>query len=135
MTAITVTAARVRPVLILEQATKPALVAITRGQLVKLDLTTGKWTLPDVTSAGNAGARRGYALRDVQIGEALTALTKGLLDIGDGLSAMNFGDSVFMSNAPGGIDTAAGTVSVTVGTVDSAWAGGTTADKLVRVDL
>lgn len=135
MALITVTAARVRPVLIIEEATKPALVAVTRGQVVALDATTGKWRLADSTSAGQVGARRGFALRDVGIGESLTALTKGILDIGDGLSAMNFGDSIFLNDTAGSIGTAAGTVSSIAAFVDSVWAAGASADKLARVDL
>ena len=134
MAAITVTAARVRPVLIIEQETKPAAEAITRGQYVRID-NAGKWALGNATTTGEVAlGTGGIALKDVAAGEALTALRKGLVDIGDGFTAMAFGAPVYLSDTDGGLDTAAGTVSTIVGYVDSAWAA-TSADKLLRVDL
>lgn len=133
MTVITVTAARVRPVLIIDQSTKPAAETITRGQYVRLD-TAGKWALGNGTSAAEVGGGGGIALRDVIAGQELTALRKGLVDIGDGFTALAYGATVFLSDTDGALDTAAGTVSTVLGIVDSAWAS-ETADKLLRVNL
>lgn len=133
MTVITVTAARVHPVLIIEQETKPAVEAITAGQYVRLD-TAGKWALGNGTTTGEVGAGGGIALKSVAAGEALTALRRGIVDIGDGFTALAFGASVYLSDTDGALDTAAGTVSKVVGYVDSAWAAAS-ADKLLHVDL
>lgn len=133
MTVITVTAARVHPVLIVEQATKPAAEAITRGQYVRLD-TSGKFALGNGTTTGEVGAGSGIALNTAAAGEAVTALRKGVVDIGDGMTALAFGATVYLSDTDGALDTAAGTVSKVLGYVDSAWAA-TSADKLLRIDL
>lgn len=133
MTVITVTAARVKPVLIIEQETKPAAEAILRGQYVRLD-TSGKWALGNGTTTGEVGVGGGIALRDVHAGESLTALRKGIVDIGDGFTALAYGAPVYLSDTDGALDTAAGTITKQIGYVDSAW-GATTADKLLHVDL
>jgi predicted RecA/RadA family phage recombinase len=133
MTALSITASRVRPVLIIEQDTKPAAETITRGQVIRQD-TSGKWVKAAADTSGHAGNKRAIALHDVIAGQALTGLRKGLLDIGDALSALAFDALVYLSDTGGGMDTAAGTVSTVIGTVESVWAA-TSADKLLRVDL
>lgn len=132
MAAITVTAARVRPVTIIHQETKPAAATITRGQVVTQD-SSGKWALALATTAGNAGTIRGIALKDVIAGEPLSALRIGSIDIGDGMTAMAFNDTVFLSDTAGTLSTTAGTGSYILGYVQSAWAY-TTADKLIWVN-
>lgn len=133
MAVVTVTAARVRPVAIIHEETKPAAVTITRGQIVTQD-ANGKWVLALATTIANAGTIRGIALKDVIAGQSLTVLRMGLIDIGDGMTALAFNATLFLSDTSGAIDTAAGTGSYILGYVDSAWAA-TAADKLMFVNL
>lgn len=115
--------------------TAPASVAITALQAVRLDTATGKWVLADATAAPNARIF-GVATRTVVAGEALTVVRKGPVD-GYNLTALAYDADVFLSNTAGALADAAGTVSVKVGRVVSAWAVslGTAADKLLYVDL
>lgn len=136
MALITLVAARVRAVEIIHASTKPAAVAITRGQIVFCD-TNGKWALSLTTSLAAAGFARGWALKDVGAGEPLTALRIGILDVGDGLDAagMALGAQIFGNDTGGSIGTAAGTATVINGVVVSGWASGSVADKLVWVNM
>lgn len=135
MALITLVASRVRVVTLIHAETKPAAVAITRGQIVYVD-TAGKWALSLTTSLAAAGNVRGWALKDVGAGEPLSALRIGILDVGDGLDAagLTYGAQIFGNDTGGSIGTAAGTASVINGTITSGWAS-TTADKLVYVNL
>ena len=73
-------------------------------------------------------------LKSVAIGEAVTGL-KGpcVLDVGDALSGIAYGVSVFLSDTDGTLADAAGTVSTVVGKVVAGWAG--SAKKLLRLTL
>lgn len=133
MTLITVTAARVRAVEIILASSKPAAVAITRGQICYVD-TNGKWALSLTTSAAAAGNIRGWALKDVAANEAVTCLMIGIMDIGDGLTAVAFGAPVYGNDTGGSIGDAVGTATVINGYVTSGWAS-TTPDKLVKVNM
>lgn len=135
MAAITIVAGTVRCARRADehQHTAPVLVAILAGQYVRWDPTTGKFDLGNATLAAEVGD--GYiAENDAGIGEALTAL-KGpaVLDVGDSLSALNYGDSVFLGDVDGQLNTVAGTVSTVVGKVVPGWAG--SAKKLLRLIL
>ncbi len=131
MAAITVSSAR--PVEVREQFTGPTAEAITAGQFVRVNTTTGKIELGNATNAAEA-AGGGIALHAAAIGEALTVVKKGLIDIGNAMTAIAFGGSVYLNDADGSLGDAAGTVSKVIGTVVPAW-GATSADKLLRVDL
>lgn len=114
------------------QHTAPAGEAITAGQYIRWS-SAGKFEKGNATAAGEVGD--GFiALKDAAIGEALTGV-KGpcLLDVGDALSAMAYGDTVFLSDTDATLATTAGTVSTFVGTVVPGWAG--SAKKLLRLDL
>lgn len=133
MADLTVTPADVAPVEIREQRTLPAAAAIAIGQAVYID-SAGKFALADASGAGTAGAFGVAIQKATEAGEAVTAVRKGLLDMGDALDALAFGASVYLSDTNTGIlADAAGTVSKVVGTVAPAW-GATSADKLLRVD-
>jgi len=137
MSAITYTASQVRVVEVTEQSNPaPAAVAINALQPIKYD-TNGKWILADASDIAGLGLRCAVATRTVAIGEPLTGLYQGIMDVGLGstdFQALAFDAGVYASDTAGGLDTAAGTVSRLVGTVIPGWAN-TTADKLLRVKL
>lgn len=128
-----VTANRVRVVESIEQATLPAAEAITAGQAVRIDTTTGKFTKANGTSAAEAN-HYGIATRTVAAGEALTALRWGVLD-GLDLSGLDYSDPVYLSNTDGTLADAAGTVATLIGRVipGTAITLGTALDKLLAV--
>lgn len=127
------TIAAARPVQVIEQFTGPAAEAITSGQYVRYNVTTGKVELGKGTTAAEA-RKGGIAVQSAAAGETVTAVRKGDLDVGNALSALTYDDDVYLSDTDGILADAAGTVSLIVGTVVPAW-GATTADKLLRVDL
>lgn len=116
------------------QMTAPALEAITAGQYIRQDPTTGKFALGNATSAAEVGD--GFiALNSAAIGEAVTGV-KGpcVIDVGSALSGLNFAASVYLSDTDATLADAAGTVSTVVGKVVPGFAH-TTADKLLRLSL
>ena len=133
MALITVTAARVRVVEVIQAQNKPAAATITRGQICYVD-TNGKWALSLTTTLAAAGNIRGWALKDVFANEPLTCLQIGILDIGDGLTAVAIGAPIYGNDGAGTIGDAIGTATVINGYVTSGWAA-TAVDKLVRVNL
>lgn len=134
MANLTITAADVRVVRRGDehQHTAPAVEAFNAGQYIRWS-TAGKFELGNATSAGEVGY--GYiAEKTTAVGEAVTGL-KGptLLDVGDALSAMAYGDSVYLSDTDGTLATTAGTVSTVVGKVVPGWAG--SAKKLLQLTI
>jgi hypothetical protein len=117
------------------QSTKPAGEAIAAGQLVRLDVSTGKFTKANGTSA-TEGRAYGVAIRTVAAGEPVTAVRRGLLD-GFNLDSQAYDKAIFASDTDGTLGDAAGTVSVSVGRVDSVFATtlGTAPDKVLSVEL
>jgi len=128
MANLTIAAADVRE----HQHTAPAGEAITAGQYIRFS-TTGKFELGKATTAGEVGD--GFiAEKSVAIGETVTGLKNPcLLDVGDALSGIAYGASVYLSDTDGTLADAAGTVPFIVGTVVSGWAG--SAKKLLRLDF
>ena len=123
----------VAPVKVVEQFTAPAGEAITKGQAVRFDTSTGYFTKANGSAAGEARIK-GIALETVVAGQPLTAVVKGILDLGDALDALTYDDDVYLSDTDGTLADSAGTVSVIVGeTVPGL--GHTTPDKLLRIDL
>lgn len=133
MTALTITAANVRAVEIIEQSTAPAGVALTRGQIVRPG-SAGKWVLANAANTTNLGQRRGIVLKDVGADEAVTVMHKGTIDLNPSLDALAFDAIVYVSDTSGALDDAAGTVSSVAGTVVAGWAE-TSVAKLLRIDL
>lgn len=123
----------VRAVKINKQFTGPAGEAVTVGApWVRLNTTSGKYELGNATTAAE-GKRGGIALHAAAIGETVTVLEDGILDVGEALAALAFDAPVFLSNTDGTLSDTAGTVSVQVGKVVPGWAS-TTADKLLQVE-
>lgn len=129
-----VDATKLRPVEVFEQMTLPAAEAIAKGSVVRID-TAGKFTKGNGTTATEA-AVYGIASRDVLAGESLTAWRDAVLD-GFDVSGLAYWAAVYVADADGGLDTAAGTVSVIAGRVIPAWAQplGVAADKLLRLRM
>lgn len=117
------------------QRTLPALVAITAGQAVKIDPTTGKLNLANGTDAAHARVY-GVALRSVVAGDGLTVIRVGTMD-GYAVSGMAFDAPVYLSDTDGTLADAPGTVSVIVGRIVPATATGlgVAYDRLVEINL
>lgn len=123
----------VRPVKIIKQSTAPAGEAVTvTAPWMRLNTTTGYLELGNATTAAEA-KRGGIALHAAAVGEAVTIVEDGVLDVGEALAALAFDAPVFLSNTDGMLADAAGTVSVQIGKVVPGWAA-TTADKLLQIE-
>lgn len=129
MANLTITNAR--PVQVLEQFTWPNGESLTKGKYARLDPTTGKAALGNGSSAAEAGF--GGIVTGDDGAATITVLRKGIVDVGDALAGMSFGDVVYLSDTDGILDTATGTVTLVVGYVIPGW-GATTPDKLLYVD-
>ncbi len=115
-----------------EMKSEVAGAAITRGQVVRYDPSTGKVVLANATSAANAGNKRGIALTDAPSNGGVTVLYNGILDIGSALSGLNYDAKVYLSDTDGTMADAAGTTTVEVGLVVPGW-GELSGSKLLKV--
>lgn len=87
--------------------------AITRGAVVRLDATTGKWALANGDDASGAGNLRWFALHDVAANETLTAVRDCLIDLGDSVfDGLNFGVPIYLSDT---VSTVKGLITATSG--------------------
>ena len=116
---------------VVQQFTGPAVETITEGQRCRFDATTGKIALGNGTTAAEVKAG-GIATRAAAVGETLTIINQGIVDVGEALAALSFGDDIYVSDTDGGFSTEVGdsTVDVIVGQVIPGW-DNTTADKLL----
>lgn len=130
-----VTADKLRPVEVFEQLTGVANETIAKGAVVRLDGTTGKFMNGNGTTATEA-AVYGIASHAAVAGQGLTAWRDAVLD-GFDLSGLAYWAAVYVADADGGLDTAAGTVSVLAGRVIPAYAQplGVAPDKLLRLRM
>jgi len=128
-----VTAAEVAPVEIIEQFTGPAAEDITGGQYVRYNTTYGTIELGNASSTGES-RDGGIALTSAATGITLTALRKGIVDLGDIFSGMAYDADVYLCSGDGLLASASQGVGKVVGEVVPVW-GHTTADKCLRVDL
>jgi len=129
------TAGRANVVESIIQATLSIAETVAVGNAVRLDVSTGKWTKANGSSA--AEARIYGIVVDVDgAGSAVTVLRKGVLD-GFNLTSLAYDAAVYLSDTDGGLDTAAGTVSTVIGRVipGTAVTTGTALDKLLFIDL
>lgn len=110
-----VTADRLRIVESIEQMTLPAAEAVSAGQAVRLDTTTGKFTKGNATLAAEARIY-GIATHTVVAGQPVTAIRQGVV-AGHDLSALAYDAAVYLSDTDGTLADAAGTVSTVVGRV------------------
>jgi len=134
MANLTITAADVHAAGLYEQMPSgPAAEAINAGQPVRLDTSTGYYTLANGSSTAEARVI-GIALVTARANEPVSVLRKGLLAVGSALSAKAYDAAVYLSDTDGTLADSAGTVSTVVGRVWPAH-GNTTADKLIYIDL
>lgn len=134
MANLTVAPAGVHAVALYEQMPDgPAAEAINAGQPVRLDTTSGYYTLANGTVAGEARVV-GVAINTVPAGQAVSVLRKGLIELGGALAAIALDAPIYLSNTDGTLADSAGTVSTVVGRVYPGF-GSVTADKLLYVDL
>lgn len=88
--------------------------AITAGQVVYFNTTTGKLAVADGSAAGTAQVR-GIALNAAAAGEPVTVLKRGFIE---GFTlAGDYDSAAYLSDTAGALADAAGTVAVTVGRV------------------
>lgn len=134
---VRVTANRVEVVESILQLTLPVAELITPGDMVRIDVTTGRFTLANATVLAEARAY-GMAVghRQVTAGLVITAIRIGVVD-GFNLDARAYDAQVFLGNADGGIDDVAGTISTAVGRVIPATANllGGAFDKLLHLQV
>lgn len=116
-----------------EPRTYPAGAAVDAGAPVYLD-SNGK--VQEGQADGTSGERAiiGLAVTSAAAGDlpVTVAQADALVDVGNALSALAMGATVYLSDTAGAMADAAGSVSLVVATVVPAW-GATTADKLLRV--
>jgi hypothetical protein len=119
----------------IEQMTGIAGVAISAGQIIRPDATTGKWALSDANNAADVLCSY-MATKTAAAGTGLTGLKRGTVD-GFDLAALNYGVPAYISDTAGALADAAGTTSKVAGQVVPAFSQrlGTAPDKLLRVDL
>lgn len=135
MAALTITPADVAPVRVIEQSTGPANEAIDAGEAVYMVAATGKYALADENATWPAERVAGISIQNAsEAGITITVVKKGIIDLGDALDGMDFGDPVFLSQTAGKLEDATVGAGIIVGQVVPGW-GATTADKLLSVDL
>lgn len=135
MADLTIVATDVSPVLVWEKLTLPAAEAIDAGEVVRLDTSSGYATLANASSAAE-GRVLGIAINSAVAGQAVTIVKRGLVDLGDALTAETIDEVLAISNTDGKIDDGAGTPTAdyNIGRVYPSF-GATTADKILLVDI
>jgi len=108
--------------------------AVVAGAPVRQD-TDGLWTNANATTATEAAAY-GIVLTSKAASEYVTAVKRGRLD-GYNLSALAYGDPVYLSDTDGRLSSTPGTQNVQVGIVVSRTGTtlGTANDKILEVDF
>lgn len=134
MALLTITASEVDPVIVWEQLTGPCGEAFDAGQYTRIDATTGYRALGNASAAGEVGDFGGICLKSGNINGQVTVIRKGILNVGNALSALAYGADVFLSDTDGTLADTAGTVSTIVGKVIPGY-GNVTPDKLLYVNI
>ena len=116
---------------VVQQFTGPAVEAIAAGDRCRFDTSTGKIALGNATTAAEI-KRGGIASHAAAVGETVTIINQGIVDVGEALAALSFGADIYVSDTDGQFSTVVGdsTVDLIVGQVIPGW-GITTADKLL----
>lgn len=117
MSDITLTAAQIAPVNETEYTpvTYIAGEAITVGQVMAIDTTTGKAYLADASTSARNNARA-ICTKGGGAGQAVSGCQDGSM-FGFDLSGLSYDAAVYLSNTAGALATTAGDVSVVVGRV------------------
>jgi hypothetical protein len=107
---------------------------VAAGKPVRIDATTGFYTPGNATTT-TENALKGIAVNTGDYANATIGVMKrGILDIGNALSAVAYGATVYLSDTDGTLADSAGTVSTIVGYCISGF-GSTTPDKLLLVNI
>jgi hypothetical protein len=136
MADLTINPAQVRTAETWQQLTGPTDEVITKGQMVRVSATTGKFTKANGTTAAE-GRAIGISIQDAKnAGDTITVIKKGIVDLGAALDAVAYDTTLKLSNTDGAIDDGAGspTTTVNIGKVIAGWAVDP-ADKLLLVEL
>lgn len=94
--------------------------------------TDGTVTPANGTTTTEANFMGIATVKSTRVGQAVTVVRAGILDIGNALSGVAIGAVVYLSDTDGLLADGAGTVSTIVGRCIPAW-GNTTSDKLLLV--
>lgn len=135
MADLTIIAAQVSPVKVIDSTAGVAGEAFTAGVFVRRDANTGRWLRAAAGGASTANVA-GVALSDAAYnGSEVTVLHDGIVDLGLAvLDALLFDAPVYLSNTAGRVADTVGTVSVVLGKVVPGWASNhTTPDRLLRI--
>lgn len=116
---------------VVQQFTGPAVEAIAEGQRCRFDATSGKIALGNGTEAAEI-APGGIATHAAAIGEAVTIINQGIVDVGDALDGLSYNDPIYVSDTDGTFGGAAtdSTVDTIVGRVVPGW-NTTSGEKLL----
>lgn len=111
-------------------------VASRAGKYLRVDTTTAKAMLGNASSAAEVGTIRGVAeTTEKYVGDSVTLLIAGLVDFGNGLAGMDYGEAIFLSDTDGTFADAAGTVTTAiVGHVWPVFEADGTVKKLAKID-
>lgn len=134
MADLTITAADVAAVQVIEQYTGPSAEAVERGQPTYFVAASGKLGLADENNAAKDDVAGVAVTKATNAGDVTTIIRKGIIDLGDALDGMNYDAIVYLSATAGKLADADPGNTKVVGRVIPGW-GATTADKLLRVDL
>lgn len=105
----------------------------TAGMYYRQNTTTGYLEKGKATTAAELGTVGGILIEDAEAGKAVTiALPGAIVDLGDALTSLAYGASVYVSDTDATLADAAGTVSRRIGTVIGIF-GATTGDKVLLV--
>jgi hypothetical protein len=106
----------------------------TAGMYYRLNTTTGKLEKGNASSTTELGEFGGILIDDARLGQAATiALDGAIVDLGDALDALDYGDAVYVDTTDATLADTPGTENLKIGVVVPGWAS-TTADKLLRVE-
>ena len=134
MTVLAITAVDVAMIEEWEAFSGPAAEAITAGQYVRLNTTSGTVELGKATTSGES-RNGGIALVSAAINSTVKAVSRGLISVGSALGDLSYDDDVYLSDTDGTLADTAGTVSKVIGRVWPRFVNGSTADKVLRIEL
>lgn len=136
MSDLTITATEVAPVEVYEQITAPASEALDAGEPVRYDTTSGELTPANGTDTDEYRAVA-VAIETADFAnETITAVKRGILDVGDALSGMNYDSYVYLSNTDGTMtDADEASQTKIIGRVVPMFSDPDSTDKLLFVDL
>lgn len=135
MSDLSITAADVAVVETIEQVTGPAHEEVEAGEVCYIVAASGKYGLADENDSAPVNDPEGVAVVTANAANiTITLIRQGVLDVGEALAGMDYGDPVYLSQTPGKMADADPAATIVIGEVIPGW-GYTTADKLLRVDL